>query len=202
MRQRRYSFFQSLMARVPPGARILDIGGTTEYWRLMQAGSATPSWTVVVLNREVHGGSNCAWVTSICGDALALPFADHTFDVAFSNSVIEHVGGFVQQTRMAQEIRRVSRRYFVQTPNRSFPLEPHFLMPGFQWWPMSLRAWLLTRRSLGWFERAESYGAARAAVESITLLSRRDLQALFPDAQLYRERVLGLTKSLIVYAGW
>ncbi len=82
----------------PPGARILDIGGTTEYWRLMQAGSATPSWTVVVLNREVHGGSNCAWVTNICGDALALPFDDHTFDVAFSNSVIEHVGGFVQQT--------------------------------------------------------------------------------------------------------
>ena len=73
------------------------------------------------------------------GDAVDMPgISDGAFDVVFSNSVIEHVETYENQRRMAAEIRRVGRRYFVQTPNRHFPLEPHFLVPGFQLLPYPL----------------------------------------------------------------
>lgn len=98
---------------------------------------------------------------------------------------------------MAAEVQRVGRRYFVQTPNRRFPIEPHFLMPLFQWWPESLRAKTLTHMPLGWLPRAESYESALATVRSIRLLSGREVQSLFPKSRIYRERLFGLTKSFV-----
>lgn len=114
-------------------------------------------------------------------------FPDSEFDVVFSNSVIEHLGTYEDQWKMAEEVRRVGQRYFVQTPNKYFPIEPHFLVPFCQFFPTALRAWLLTRFDLGWHKRAANYKTARR---------------LFPEANLYKERVWGLTKSFIVYHGW
>jgi hypothetical protein len=128
-------------------------------------------------------------------------FGDKQFDVVFSNSVIEHVGDFADQRRMADEVQRVGRRYYVQTPNRYFPMEPHFLFPLFGVLPIPVRAFLLRHLSLGWYtkigDRAESFRVAR----SIRLLTRRELLSLFPGAQLVRERVAGLTKSYTVFGG-
>ncbi|HWS70973.1 MAG TPA: class I SAM-dependent methyltransferase, partial [Thermoanaerobaculia bacterium] len=70
-----------------------------------------------------------------------------------SNSVLEHVA---DMPAMAREIRRVGRRWYVQTPNRWFPVEPHFLVPFFQFLPIATRAWLLTRFDLGWLTRTKS----------------------------------------------
>jgi len=70
--------------------------------------------------------------TSIAGDARKIEAEDSRVDVVFSNSVIEHVGANQDQMQMAQEVRRVGKRYFIQTPNKYFPLEPHFLFPLFQ----------------------------------------------------------------------
>jgi hypothetical protein len=115
--------------------------------------------------------------------------------------VIEHVGDFADQRRMADEVQRVGRRYYVQTPNRYFPMEPHFLFPLFGVLPIPVRAFLLRHLALGWYtkieDRAESFQVAR----SIRLLTRRELLSLFPHAQLVRERVAGLTKSYTVFGG-
>jgi hypothetical protein len=129
-------------------------------------------------------------------------FGDQEFDVVFSNSVIEHVGTFADQQAMASEVRRVGRRYFVQTPNKYFPIEPHFLVPGFQFLPVRLRAGWLARRRIGWYPKAASYEAALAEVTQIRLLSLSEFQRLFPEGQLFRERFFGLTKSFVIYHGW
>jgi hypothetical protein len=129
-------------------------------------------------------------------------FADASFDVIYTNSVIEHVGGLEDQRRMADEIRRVGKRYFLQTPNRFFPLEPHFLFPFFQFLPISIRVFLLRNFHLGWFGRIPDAKRAKEIVESVRLLDRKDMLELFPGAHSYDERVFGMTKSFVVCGGW
>jgi hypothetical protein len=119
--------------------------------------------------------------------------------MCFSNSAIEHLGSFRDQFRVAQEIRRVAKGYYVQTPNLYFPLEPHFLVPGWQFIPCEWRAHILRKRDLGWMKQVKSLDEARAVVKSIRLLDSRDLQKLFPDAGILRERVGPLTKSLVAW---
>jgi hypothetical protein len=103
---------------------------------------------------------------------------------------------------MAAEVRRVATRYFVQTPNYYFPLEPHFFFPGFQYLPPRTRVWLVRHFALGWFPKMPDPEQARREVEQIRLLKKREVQALFPGATLHAERVAGLTVSWVAYGGW
>jgi len=127
-------------------------------------------------------------------------FTDGQFDLVISNSVIEHVGNFREQRRFAEEIQRVGPRYFVQTPNRRFPLEPHFLLPLFQYFPLTVRAFLHQHFDLGWWKKAGTYLSALEEVESIRLLSGRELKTLFPIAKVYKERFALFTKSYVLYS--
>jgi len=137
-------------------------------------------------------------ISYVIGDARKMDmFVDREFDLCFSNSVIEHISTLRDQFSAAQEIRRVAKGYFVQTPNRFFPLEPHFLVLGWQFAPVAIRARLLQRFDLGWMKRVEDLALARAAVESIRLLSERELKSLFPDGEIYREKCGPLTKSMV-----
>ena len=98
--------------------RILDVGGSPEIWRLLPVPETT---RVVLLNMpraDESGESAAAGLAYVHGDGCYLPFADQSFDIVFSNSVIEHVGGPEAQRRFAWEIRRTGRGYWVQTPNR------------------------------------------------------------------------------------
>ncbi len=117
------------------------------------------------------------------GDALNLPFGDGSFDVVFSNAVIEHVGRRDAQQRFVDEILRVGRRAFVATPNRWFPIEVHTRAPLVHWLPerASHRAYDLIRKP--WAK--ENY-----------LLGPRDLAKLFPpQARIVN---LGMTLAAIV----
>ena len=82
----------------------------------------------------------------------------------------------------------MGRRYFVQTPNRSFPIEPHYLFPFFQFLPHALQHWLHTHFDIGTFKRTDPFGTIR-------LLTRRELRQLFPEANLVPERVGPFVKS-------
>jgi hypothetical protein len=202
MRRRRFDFFLSLLDHVKRPARILDVGGTQDFWESMGRGNLG-DLRVTLLNLEAQpvSGSN---FESVAGDARDLSrYADGSFDVVFSNSVIEHLGpGFADQQLMADEIRRVAQRYFVQTPNRHFPIEPHFLTPGFQFLPVSARVWAATHFNLGWYKKFTDRDAARREVGSISLLTGRQMRRLFPGALIYKEKFLGLTKSFVAYGGW
>jgi SAM-dependent methyltransferase len=200
LRRRRFALFEDLLSRLPGPVRILDVGGTPGFWRVM--GFERTAVSVTLLNQQPPPGGSGGF-RSVVGDARHMrEFRDQEFDVVFSNSVIEHVGTFADQQAMASEVRRVGRRYFVQTPNRYFPVEPHFLVPGFQFLPLSVRAGWLARRNIGWYKKAASYEAALAEVTQVRLLSRSEFQRLFPDGSLYTERFFGLAKSFVIYHGW
>ncbi len=201
MRRARFSLFLDLLGRLPGHVEILDIGGTQEFWNLMLPGN--PGDIRVTLLNLDHQQVTSRYFVSASGDARAMPqFADRSFDVVFSNSVIEHVGSFREQSRMAAEIRRVGKRYFVQTPNKRFPLEPHFLFPWFQYLPAAVRAGMVQRFDVGWYRRIPDAAAARAEVDSIQLLTQRRFVSLFPGARLHVERFAGLAKSFTVFGGW
>jgi hypothetical protein len=200
LRRKRFALFESLLREVPTPLRILDVGGTQSFWEVM--GFSAGERVQVTLLNVIPPPVSLPHFTGVAGDARALQFADQSFDVVFSNSVIEHVGSYDDQRRMAGEVRRVGARYFLQTPNRYFPIEPHFLFPYYQFLPVVARVWLLQHFSLGWRGKTPDARAARASVESIRLLSKGELVKLFPEASLFKERVMGLTKSFVVYAGW
>lgn len=201
MRRRRFELFLSLLGTLKGHVEILDIGGTQQFWDLM-LGEDQPDIRVTLLN-VAHQPPSSRHFVSVVGDARAMPqFAAKSFDVVFSNSVIEHVGDYANQRRMADEVRRVGQRYFVQTPNKRFPIEPHFLVPWFQYLPMGTRAWLLSRFDVGWYRRIPDITAARDEVESIQLLTRKKFIGLFPDARIHEEKLSALTKSFVAIGGW
>lgn len=130
-------------------------------------------------------------------DARALPFDDGTFPLAYSNSVIEHMGSFADQKRFADEIRRVGQQLYVQTPNRWFPIEPHFVCFFAHWLPQPLRRWLMPWLSVrGWLRSGDDV-PLRQLLDEVRLLGFAEMRVLFPDCEIYREKVFGLTKSLI-----
>jgi hypothetical protein len=201
LRRARFALFLALLEKLDGHVEILDIGGTQEFWTLMTGGDPGDV-RVTLLNLE-HQPVTSGKFLSAVGDARSMPqFGDKSFDVVFSNSVIEHVGGYPDQARMAGEVRRVGRRYFVQTPNKRFPLEPHFLFPFFQYLPSFIRAQMVHRFDVGWYKRIPDYAAAKAEVDSIQLLTRRRFEALFPGASIHVEKLWGLPKSFVAYGGW
>jgi hypothetical protein len=126
-----------------------------------------------------------------------LDFADHSFDIAFSNSVIEHVGALDEQRAFADELRRVGRQLWVQTPARSFFFEPHLLTPFIHFLPHSWQRRLVRNFTLwGWVTRPSQASVDRMLGE-LRLLDYATFRALFPDCEIRRERFLGFTKSFV-----
>ena len=189
-RRRRMKRFFAIMNPAPQ-AKLLDIGGTGQTWLNESEDAAQFPVTLVNIRRDgrVHGGR----FTAVEGDGRALPFADNTFDIAFSNSVIEHVGTWDEQQAFAKEARRVARRLWVQTPARSFPIEAHLLAPYIQYLPKSLQHRLAPWTPRGWM----TPDVVHEIVDEVRLLTYREVQQLFPECRILRERFLGLTKSYI-----
>jgi 2-polyprenyl-3-methyl-5-hydroxy-6-metoxy-1,4-benzoquinol methylase len=198
-RIKRFQIFADLLAPLPRPLRILDVGGTQVFWE--QMGFVHEENVEIVLLNLSKVDAKHANFASVVGDARDLKFyEDGFFDVVFSNSVIEHVGNYDQQKQMVQEMVRVGRRYFVQTPNRNFPIEPHFMFPFFQFLPMLMKLFII--RKLWWFRRIDDKRQATEAIESIRLLNRHELLAMFPEPNVCEEKLFGLTKSFMVYGGW
>jgi SAM-dependent methyltransferase len=174
-RDARHDLYRSVIAP-RAGETILDVGCGTEGLAGFEPGAEITGLDAA--ERPDYPGRRF-----VRGDARALPFEDASFDIVYSNSLVEHLHPG-DRDRFADEIRRVGRRYWVQTPNRYFPVEPHVLLPGFQFLPEPAR-----RRLWGLGMRGD--------YEEIELLGAAELRRLFPDAVIVRERFAGLAKSLI-----
>ncbi len=200
VRRERILFFESLLRQVQKPMRILDVGGTETFWEMVGFCDDDVQITVLNLAKQPVTKPN---FSSVVGDARSMQqFANAEYDVVFSNSVIEHLGGHESQQQMANEIRRVGKRYFVQTPNRYFPIEPHFEFPLFQFMPLTVRAWMASHFALGWYGKFPSFAAAKTEINSIRLLSKQELKNLFPGSTVREERLVGIAISLIAYGGW
>lgn len=197
-RRKRFELFLSLITPLSKPVRILDVGGEQRFWEVMGLGDHQ-DYQFVILNIYPPVVTRPNFRAHI-GDATDLGrFSDREFDFVFSNSVIEHLGSYANQQRMAHEVRRVGKNYFVQTPNKYFPLEPHFLVPFFQFFPFKLQVALIQRFRLGWYQKIPDREEAKWHVRSHRLLTKGEMLDLFPDGHLYKEKVFGLTKSFISY---
>ncbi|MGQ0675169.1 MAG: methyltransferase domain-containing protein [Rhodospirillales bacterium] len=184
--------------------RVIDIGGAPAFWKMLQADMPAD---VTLVNIEPDPATPARLgqmaFAAVAGDARDLGhWSDGAFDLVVSNSVIEHVGQWSEIARAAGEMKRLAAHGWVQTPAFGFPVEPHFALPFVHWLPAPLRAAIVPHLPHQGYEhlRLGSVGDARLAVEEINLLTAREVRFLFPDAELMRERVLGLTKSFI--AAW
>jgi len=191
-RRRRIQFFCSAF---PPSAHrtVLDVGGTPQIWRMLD----TP-YEVTILNedpQELETGSD----RCVIGDGRNLQFPDKSFDVAFSNSVIEHVGNWKDMQCFASELRRVGNSFYCQTPNKWFPVEPHLGTLFLHWWPRLLNFYFVTRYFTLWgLLNRPSRAQVKKSLAAIRLLTRRDLEQLFPGATIVTERFLLLSKSYVI----
>lgn len=201
LRERRFRLFDQLVGGLPRPLSIVDVGGTNRYWEQRGwAGRDDIEITLVNLEAEPRRHAN---IHPTAGDATDLSqHADGAFDVAFSNSVIEHLFTFENQSRMAAEMRRVARAHWVQTPNFWFPVEPHFLVPVWHWLPEDARVAVLRRRGVGWAGRCPDAEYARRIVQEHRLMRRQELARLFPDSTIVPERIGGIVKSWTALGGF
>jgi len=200
-RARRIAMFNELVTEVIARnghCRILDVGGTHEYWRAFGDVIDWQRVTIVLLNLTRTNEPDTDHISQVVGDACDMSqFGDMSFDLVHSNSVIEHVGLFNRMEAMAREIRRIAPAYFVQTPSFWFPIEAHSRFPFLQFLPEPLKVSLIMRRRLGYWPQAADVGEATRTAQSAILLHKRQMHFLFPDAEIRREKVFFLTKSYI-----
>lgn len=173
---------------------VLDLGGRLGTWTRATVRPAR----VHVVNLERPPAEVPPWAHVEHGDACDLPPAvtGRHYDLVFSNSVVEHVGGHERRLRFADAVRSLADRYWVQTPYRYFPIEPHWIAPGMQFLPVRLRTEVARRWPLG-HKQTRTHEAAIRQVLWTELLDRSQMRHYFPDSRLLVERVAGLPKSLI-----
>jgi hypothetical protein len=184
--------------RPAPEDRILDVGVTDTDWRSSNFLEANYPWpdhiTAVGLEPMPTFARLFRSVDFVVADGRNLPFSDGSFDIGFSNAVIEHVGGIAEQRAFVAEMVRTCRRVFIATPNAGFPVDPHTLLPFVHWLPRRLRHQVL--RATG-----NAHWASEAALRP---LGANEFMSFFPPesrVRIARQRVLGLTTVLIAVAG-
>jgi SAM-dependent methyltransferase len=198
-RPRRLRLFYRLF-RVNRETRVLDLGGGAVFWDLALA-EGLPLPQITVLNIRPPGTQARAHLRWITGDARHTDFKDLSFDVVFSNSLVEHLSDWKSQVEFANEVRRLAPCYFVQTPDRHFPVEPHLVTPFVHWLPKSMYRPMIRNFTVwGLLTRPSPFFCDELSRE-LALLSNREMKELFPDGAVIRERFLTFSKSLIAVRG-
>ena len=176
---------------LPQEVRIVDLGGTHEIW---QGFDHDFHVTLVNLPEASGPGMRHPDFNYVEHDACDLTdvFPDLSFDFAFSNSTIEHVGDEARQEQFAREVQRLANSYWVQTPSEKFPLEVHTWVPLYWQLPSSVKVQMMRR----WKRRLPAWSQM---IEETRVLTRQRMQDLFPDGLCYVERLLGLEKSYAYY---
>lgn len=191
-RRKRFDLFMREM-QPRPTDRVLDVGAGEGEGRSVNFFEEWYPWrkqvTAVALSDLPLFRRAYPEVAFVVGDGRKLSFADRSFDVVFSNAVIEHVGTAKDQKKFVAEACRVADRVFISTPNRWFPIDAHTMVPLAHWLPSRWRNAIY--RAFG-----RSYFADE---KRLRLLSAHALRSLCPKGfrvRLVRQRVFGWTANL------
>jgi hypothetical protein len=188
--------FERLHATFPDfeSMSVLDLGGRVGMWLRAPFRPAA----IHIVNLQAPPEEFPDWMRVDQGDACALgpEVTGGAYDLVFSNSVLEHVGGYAQRARFAAHVRDLAPRHWIQTPYRYFPLEPHWLFPGFQFLPVGTRARISQRWPLVHFPPESTEASIRRVME-VELIGRTEMQSHFPDSTILAEKTAGITKSII-----
>lgn len=194
--------WEALLRRFPelPDMRVLDLGGTPAAWK---AAPVQPASVVIVnLDADVPRPDVPPHVSMLKGDACDLPASAAApggrFDLVYSNSVLEHVGGHARRRQFAATVSAMADRHWIQTPYRYFPVEPHWLFPGMQWLPFQTRVAISQKWPFG-HTRSPNRPQAEHDVAEVELLSATELRSYFPTSHLWYERFATLPKSLVAW---
>ena len=170
---------------------VLDLGGTSSIWATLPI-----AMEITILNLPATEHLNVVSHHSfnyVEGDAChVIEYQERQFDIVFSNSVIEHVGAVERQADFAEEVRRLGKSYWVQTPSKWFPIEAHCGMPFWWFYPQKLRQYFIER----WRKKLPGW---TQMVEETRVLTKADLQRYFPEATICVETYFGIPKSYIAY---
>jgi hypothetical protein len=182
-----------LMRRFPDldQMKVLDLGGRPQFWRDAPVRPATVT-TVNLIDLPADE----PWMTTLVADACADRWTHGTFDLVISNSLLEHLGGVARRRQFADVVHAASTRWWIQTPYRYFPIEPHWFFPGFQFLPLPMRISITRRWPLG-YRRAKTREQAYELVQEVELVTITEMRKLFPEGDLWKERMAGLVKSLV-----
>ena len=194
-RVKRLEYFVSLYPELAQFS-VLDIGGRPFIWDLLKEHYGLVPRKLILLNTESELNAFEGYETEV-GDGRSLPYPDKSFDLVFSNSVIEHVGDREDMLQFARECSRVGNEIFIQTPNRWFPVETHLVTAFIHWLP---RSWFrrLSFLSVRYLSLWRNKGRFYSIFDGIKLLSRSQLQVLFPNKIILTESFLGWAKSFTV----
>jgi len=177
---------------VREGMSVLDLGGYPLIWDSVRS---PLDITILNLPGALHNKpASHHKIRYVEGDACrVMGFDDRRFDCVFSNSVIEHVGTADKQADFAREVRRLGKSYWVQTPSRWFPIEAHCGMPFWWFYPAKLRQFFIER----WRRKLPAW---TEMVEQTRVLTKADMQQLFPEARIWVETVCAIPKSYVAYS--
>jgi SAM-dependent methyltransferase len=192
-KRRMTKFYQAL--KPTESSTILDIGGYPGTWTRFPT---KPLVTILNIRPvEFTQTEDYPWIDTVVGDGCKLNYPAGSFDIVFSNSVIEHVGSFERQQAFAREAHRVGRSLWIQTPAREFFMEPHLLTPFIHFLPISIQRKFIRRFTLWGVLTKPTAMDIQRFLEEVRLLTYREMKQLFPDSNIYRETVCGFTKSYV-----
>lgn len=192
-----------------PNDKILDLGGGRGGY---MAQTLPFRSNVTIADLDPHNlkiaAASYGFETLQLDASEQFPVDEGQYDIVFCSSVIEHVTGPKEityhsedgrqfaasakagQANFAAEVRRIAKRYFVQTPYKYFPIEQHSFLPFIvvllpRRWQVRLMRFLTAH---GWF---------KPAYLDFRLLTIKEMRALFPDAEIVLERYCGFVKSIV-----
>lgn len=209
-RKKRAEIFKKYFS-VDETTKILDLGsenGTNIFFVLK--GSKYDPRNIFIADIDssaVEEGKNLYGFNPVLiGENEKLPFKDNFFDIVYSSSVIEHVtipkseiwnlktgkefkqASLKRQKEFADEIIRLGKQFFVQTPCKTFPVESHTWLPFVGYLPREIFIPALKFTNQFWFKKSEP---------DFHLLGKNELEELFPDAEIINEIKFGLIKSIM-----
>ncbi|MBA4384897.1 MAG: hypothetical protein C0410_09180 [Anaerolinea sp.] len=192
-RKRRMLWFQSYF-NITDTTTILDVGGSQFNWQFL---TVKPLVTVVNLTKPSEWDDHLEHFWFEIGDGTKLEFSDESFEIVYSNSVIEHLFHWENQKKFAKEVLRVGKSVFVQTPAKEFIMEPHMVTPIIHWLPLRAQAKLMRHFTVWGIITRPSQEYIDQFLLERRLLSLKEFKQLFSGCNLIKEDFLLMAKSYI-----